>query len=106
MDEARSLLLSDVRLAIAGGEFDGELDAIVRAVRLRREVMVSPGDKVRLTNLSPKRVNGARGTVLAKDVKRGGKIKLLVDVPSFVGTRFRTPTWVSPSNVRLVEDEA
>jgi hypothetical protein len=43
-----------------------------------------------------------RGTVIAVDVKRGGKLKVQVDVPELEGSRFRSQPWVTPRNVKRV----
>lgn len=74
---------NDVIAAIVRGELDDDLLPIAEALDQRRRLAskrvvasLKPGDRVKLTGISPKALDGATGTV--KEVKRS-RIGVVID---------------------------
>jgi len=94
--------------SIGAGEFDGEIEALEIALRLRREVLdaekaqgLQAGDIVRLKNMRPKYVNGMTGTVLAVSGAR-----VLCEVQGLEKTRYLTQSWIEAKNLDVVPVES
>lgn len=74
---------AEVLSAIAGGASDGKTDDLYRAIKARVKVVgdinassIDIGDRVRLTNISPKYLNGLPGTVLTRG---NGRFDIKID---------------------------
>lgn len=76
---------------IIGGDHDDHLDRLYEAVRERQKLLrdqagrtnkliLTPGTKVRLKDITPKYLVGTEGTVVADKRKRRGKARISVDV--------------------------
>ena len=86
---------------IMSGKFDNDLDSITKAVSVRQGIIVkslSVGSRVRLTNVSPKYLDGVTGVITAKV---GDKISVEIDSWCDTGRYSRKMT-AKPSMLRPV----
>ena len=93
---------NDVIAAIVRGEFNDDLDRLSNAIKTQRKearsreaavnrLTMLPGSRVRLKGLSPKRLNGKRGTIVENKSRHKTALAVEMDV---VDARETNPIYV------------
>lgn len=104
--DIETISFNDVRDALLAGAFDKELGRLVDLIRARKDIIgmsviatASPGDKVRIKDIRPKKLIGQIATVVSANQKT---LTVTLDNASLLGPRFMGKVKVPVVCVELV----